>query len=154
MHHVVTEHHPVLAGRTFGGAPEVSGDRVVHALHLAHLIGGEQVVDQFGKEIHQHADADQTAEEQQAGDQHKGPFGTNQAGEVGEDETQQIGAESTAVTVQLLMAAQYLLLQRINEEAAVAAFLRQRQMLAKPAVGFGETGDLRGLLAALKAFKG
>ncbi|MMZ69070.1 hypothetical protein D1872_318400 [compost metagenome] len=52
------------------------------------------------------------------------------------------------------MAAQYLLLQRINEEAAVAAFLRQRQMLAKPAVGFGETGDLRGLLAALKAFKG
>ncbi len=149
MHHVIAEHHPVFTRCAFGGASQAAGVGVVHGLHLGHLLGAYDAVDQFGKKVDQQRNAQQAAEEQQAGDRCEPPLLPHQAWKTGQDETQYVRRQLAAMAIKLLVAAQGQLLQWVYQVTAVAAFLCQRQMLAKTPVLMGEVSNIIGLGRAL-----
>ncbi|MNN43899.1 hypothetical protein D3C81_1581630 [compost metagenome] len=79
-------------------------------MHFADLRGGDQVIDQLWKPVYQQREPEQAAEKHQAGGQYEAPLFTHQSREVCEDECHNIGAQLAAMAIQLLMAAQHLLL--------------------------------------------
>ncbi|MNP40253.1 hypothetical protein D3C76_1338810 [compost metagenome] len=72
-------------------------------MHVADLIGRNQVVDQFRKQINQPRHCDQAAEKHQAGSEHEAPLFTYQPGEARQDETQCMGSKMAAMSIKLLM---------------------------------------------------
>src|SRR5690606_32493849 len=151
VHDVEAEHHPVIAGAPFAEAAEAARVGIVHALHLADLIGADQAEDQLGIEVGQQPHQGQAAEEQQAGRADAAPFAAYQAWETAKEEADHLRTEVAAMTIELRMAAHRQLFQLVDQVTAVTARLGQGQVLAELSIAGGEA--LTGLCLGLAALE-